>query len=206
MRMKTKILWTIGLAGLLASATQASQEQLAKSIKEAHVEADKTAAQLKAALNAINGLTKQKEGDLRPAYNTYCAEVAKTEAAANWTRTRVQWMGGDGRKYFEDWQKTVNSISNESLRKKAQKRLDSVKRSYGKVEELLQQAGGKFKPLLSDLGDIQKTLATDVTPGGVKALKGTVRSANWNHKLVTEAINAAIKEMEKMEKSLSSQA
>jgi len=204
--MKKKILFTLGLATLLASATQASQDQLARSIRDAHLETSRTDAQLKATLAAINGLTKQTQGDLRPAYNTYCSEVAKTESAAGWTRTRVQWMASDGRKYFQDWQNTINSIANESLRKKSQKRLNSVKVSYDKVEKSLQLASEKFKPFLSDLGDIQKALAADVTPGGVKAIKSTVKSANWNHQFVDKAVKSALKEMEKMEKSLSSQA
>jgi septal ring factor EnvC (AmiA/AmiB activator) len=204
--MKKTTLLTIGLATLLASATQASQEQLASSIKDAHVETTRTADQLKATLGALNALTKQTKGDLRPTYDTYCAEVAKTEAAASWTRTRVQWMAGDGRKYFEDWQGTVNGIANESLRKKAQKRLDAVQKSYNKVEASLQLAGEKFKPFLSDLGDIQKALATDVTAGGVKAIKSTVKSANWNYQYVDKAINSALKEMQKMVKELSPKA
>ena len=204
--MKSKILMTFGLATLLASATQASQDQLARSLKDAQVETTRTSDQLKATLVALNDLTAQKQGDLRPAYNTYCAEVAKTESAAAWTRTRVQWMASDGRKYFQDWQATVNGIANESLRKKAQKRLDTVRKSYDKVEASLQLAAEKFRPFLSDLADIQKALATDVTAGGVKAIKSTVRSANWNHQYVHKAIQSALKEMGRMEKALSPEA
>jgi hypothetical protein len=204
--MKKQILLTIGLAALLATSTQASQEQLAQSIKDAHAETTRTSEQLKATLAALNDLTKQEKGDLRPTYNTYCAEVAKTEAAATWTRTRGQWMAGDGRKYFQDWQTTINGIANESLRKKAQKRLDTVQKSYNNVEASLKLAGEKFTPFLSDLGDIQKALATDVTAGGVKAIKSTVKSANWNHQFVDKAVKSALKEMDKMEKALSAEA
>jgi len=204
--MKTQTLVMIGLATLLASTTQASQEQLAHSIKDAHLETTRTSNQLKATLEAINALTKQTKGDLRPAYNNYCAEVVKTGSAAELTRTRVQWMGGDGRKYFQDWQATVNGISNESLRKKAQKRLNSVKTNYDKVETSLQEAGDKFKPFLSDLADIQKSLASDITAGGVKAIKSTVKSANWNHQFVNSSINKALEGMDKMEKALSAEA
>jgi hypothetical protein len=131
--------------------------------------------------------------------------VAKTESAANWTRTRAQWMASDGRKYFKDWQATIDPIANESLKKKAQKRLNTVQTSYNKVEVSLQQAAEKFRPFLSDLGDIQKALAADVTPGGVKAMKSTVSSANWNHQYVDRAVKAALKEMDKMVKALSAE-
>jgi len=204
--MNKKFLLTIGLVTVLASATQASQQQLAASIRETHVETSRTAEQLKATLAAITAMTKQTKGDLRPAYKAYCEEVTKTEAAAAWTRTRVIWMAGDGRKYFQDWQATIDGISNASLKKKAQKRLDSVKASYDKVETSLKEAGEKFKPFLSDLSDITKALATDVTAGGVKAIKGTVSSANWNLQYVDKAAKAALKEMGKMEMALSTEA
>jgi DNA repair exonuclease SbcCD ATPase subunit len=204
--MKKQTLMMIGLASLLACAAQAGQEQLANSIQEARAETSRTSEQLKSTLTALNALTAQKKGDLRPAYNSYCAEVTKTEAAAGLTRTRVKWMGGDGRKYFQDWQKTIDSIANESLRKKAQKRMDAVRKDYDQVEASLAQAGEKFTPFLSDLGDIQKALAADVTAGGVKAIKSTVKSANWNLQFVEKAVKSALKNMDKMQKALSSEA
>lgn len=204
--MKLPTLFLIGLAALLVTPTQGSQEQLARSIEDAHAETIRTVEQLRATLDALNALTKQKTGDLRPAYTTYCSEVAGTEAAAAWTRTRVQWMGSDGRKYFQAWQSTVNGIANASLQRKAQKRLNSVKVSYDKVEGSLRLAGEKFKPFLSDLADIQKALAADVTAGGVKAIKSTVSSANWNVQFVDKAVRSALKEMDRMKSSLSSEA
>jgi hypothetical protein len=204
--MKKQILFVFGLTALLALPGQASQQQLATSIREAHLETTRTDAQLNATLSALNALTAQKKGDLRPAYNTFCSEVSKTEAAAGWTATRIQWMAGDGRQYFQSWQGTISGIANKSLQKKAQKRLDAVKLSYDKVEASLKQAGERFKPFLSDLADIQKTLATDVTAGGVKAIKSTVRSANWNEQYVDKAVKAALKDMDKMQKALSSEA
>lgn len=200
-------LLVIGLTILLPCATRAGgQAQLASSILEARGETIRTSDQLKATLSTLTALTKQKEGDLRPAFNNFSAEIPRTEAAADSTRTRARWMSSDGLKYFADWQNTINGIANTSLQKKAQKRLDKVKASYDKVEASLQTAGEKFNPFLSDLKDIQKILSTDVTAGGVKAIKGTVRSANWNHQYVDKAIKSATKEMDKMEKALSSQA
>jgi hypothetical protein len=203
--MRRQILLVIGLATLLTPVMQASQEQLATSIKEARLEAGRTSDQLKATLDALTALTKQKEGDLQPAFKAFTAEAAKTETAANWTRTRVDWMAGDGQEYFTGWQKTIDGIANESLRKKAQKRLDTVRKSYDKVGASLKNGAEAFKPFLSDLADIQKALSKDVTPGGVKAVKGVVRDANWRYESVSFAITSALKEMQKMEKALSSE-
>ena len=205
--MKKQNLFMIGLATLLASATQAySQEQLAKSIQEARAETARTSLQLKATLGALNGLTQKTEGDLRPAYNTFAAEVTNTEAAAETTAARVKWMDGEGQDYFKEWQNTITTIANKSLRKKSQKRLESVRSDFDEVKKELKEAGVKFKPFLSDLSDIQKTLASDVTAAGVKSVRSTVKSANWNYQSVDREINSAIKELEKMAKALSPEA
>ena len=205
--MKKQSLYMIGLATLLASATQAySQEQLAKSMREARDETARTSLQLRTTLGALNALTQKTEGDLRPAYNTFAEAVTNTVAAAATTAARVQWMDGDGQQYFKDWQNTITSIANESLRKKSQKRLEAVRADFDDVKKELKEASAKFKPFLSDLSDIQKTVAMDVTAAGVKSVRSTVRSANSNHQSVDRAINSAIKELEKMAKSLSPEA
>lgn len=204
--MKYHPLLLLGLLAVLGGTTQASQEALASSMKEARLEATRASEQLKAALDALNGLTKQTQGDLRPAYQTFATQIPKVEAAATWTRARVQWMQGDGRRYFGDWQKTVDGLGNESLRKKAQKRLDAVQKSYDKVLTTFQASGEQFRGFLSDLGDIKKTLALDVTPGGVKAVRSTVSHANWNYQGVNRSMQSALKELLKMEQALSPEA
>lgn len=205
MNIKT-LLTALGLAAILVSAAHANQELLATSIKETRVEAGRTRDQLAATLAALTALTKQEKGDLRPAYQAFTAEIPKTEAAANWTRVRASWMQGDGLQYFTGWQKNIDGINNPSLKKQAQKRLDSVKKSYGKVLASFKEAGEKFKPFQANLADIQKALANDVTASGVKALRGTVSDANWSYKAVNRSINDALEEMKKMEASLSSEA
>ena len=205
--MKTKtLLTTLGLTTLLLGTAHANQEQLAASMKETRLEAGRTRDQLTATLATLTALTKQDKGDLRPAYQAFTAEVPKIEAAAASTRARVAWMQGDGLKYFSGWQRTIDSINNESLRKKSQKRLDATKKSYLQVMASFQEAAEKFQPFLADLGDIHKVLSTDLTASGVKGLRSTVSDANWRFKAVNRTINDALEEMQKMEKSLSTEA
>lgn len=205
--MKTKtLLTTLGLTTLLLGTAHANQEQLAGSMKETRLEAGRTRDQLTATLATLTALTKQEKGDLRPAYQAFTAEVPKIEAAAASTQARVAWMQGDGLKYFSGWQRTIDSINNESLRKKSQKRLDATKKSYLKVMANFQEAAEKFQPFLADLGDIHKVLSTDLTASGVKGLRSTVSDANWRFKAVNRTINDALEEMQKMEKSLSTEA
>ena len=210
MKMKTiSMFYALALGAALVvpqrAAAESAQSKLAHSVAEIRTETANTRDQLQATLVALNALTKQQKGDLRPTYNAYVAEVKKTHSAANWTVSRVTSMQGASKDYFGGWQAEINSINNESLRKKAQKRMNSVKKSYDNATSALMEAGQKFKPYLSDLDDVEKTLANDVTPGGVKAVKGTVSDANWNMKKVRSSIADALEELDDMQKSLTSQ-
>jgi Protein of unknown function (DUF2959) len=204
--MKVRTMLTACLMALLASVTQASQEELATSMKATRVEADQTRDQLATTLAALTTLTKQDTGDLRPAFDAFTAEIPKTEAAAAATGARVTWMQGEGAKYFDDWQATISSINDESLRKKSQQRLDAVKKSYAKVTAEFKAAADKFRPFLTSLADIHKVLSTDLTASGVKGLRSTVNSANSDYKSLDRSMNSALAEMSNMEKELSPEA
>jgi Protein of unknown function (DUF2959) len=204
--MRAKLLLAIGLAALMTSSAQASQEQLATSMKETRLEADQTRNQLATTLAALTTLTQQKEGDLRPAYDAFSQELPKTEAAGTATQMRVTWMEGEGMKYFEDWQATISSINDESLRKKSQQRLDAVKKSYTKVTGQFKEAAADFTPFLADISDIQKVLSTDLTAGGIKGLRSTVNKANSDYKKLDRTINDALEEMMDLERQLSPEA
>lgn len=214
--MKHRILGSVcalAIAALAVGSNQANaqeskespQAKLASALKDIRLETIKTRDQLQAAVDAINAFTKQKAGDLQPLYDTYVDEVKKTHDAAESTRARSTNMKESSADYFGTWQTEVGSINNTSLRKKAQKRLDAVRKNYDGVINSLVEATKAFKPFLSDLDDVQKTLANDVTAGGVKAVQGTVNNANANQRIVLKSINDAIRQLAEMEKQLSTQ-
>jgi len=190
----------------MAYSTQADQEGLAASIKQAREEATMTASQLTATLSALNTLVGQTKGDLNPAFQAFRAEIPKTQNAAAATHARLETMSREKAQYFAEWQKAIDGINNNSLQKKAQKRLKTASEHYAEVEADLAKAGEKFRPFLSDLADVEKALSMDVTARGIKNIKSVVRSANWNYNSVAGSINSALKEMDKLEKDLSSQA
>jgi ABC-type transporter Mla subunit MlaD len=181
------------------------QTKLADSVALIQTETTATRDQLEATLGALNALTKQQKGDLQPTYDAYAAEVKKTHAVAAQTAARIIAMQDASKEYFDAWKAQINEIKNESLRAKATKRMDAVQKNYNEVIKSLQEATERFKPFLSNLDDMQKMLANDVTPGGVKAVRGVADDANWTMKKVRSSISDAIEELGDMAKSLSSQ-
>ncbi len=190
------------LALLTAGVARAGQQELAAAIGETRSEVMQTRDQLQATVDAIDALTKQKSGDMRPAYDKFVAARAKTQTAGDITRNRADKMSNEAGTHFSTWQKEIDGIANASVKKKAQRRLESVQRSYNKVLAQMKEAGSRFRPLLSDLTDIEKALANDLTPGGVKSVRSSVSDARWNLKSARSATSDALTELASMEKSL----
>jgi hypothetical protein len=203
--MKRTYILAFALATVTAWTVQASQEKLAASINETRLETIRTRDQLQQTVHALKDLTTQKKGDLRETYNTFAAEVKNTQAAAAWTAARAQSMESAGKQYFGDWQASLIGVSNNSVRKKGLKRLEETRKDYDKVVESLKEAAQKFKPFLSNLDDVQKAMAQDVTPAGVKSIRGIASDAESNVKKVSRSINSAVEELDRMEKALSSE-
>ncbi len=190
----------------MAVEASASQEKLAASIQSTRDEVIATRDQLQATVNSLDALVKQTEGDMKPTYNAFVADVAKTQADSDKTSKRAGTMEADAQSHFSTWQKEIDGIANEKLRKKAQTRLAAVQKSYGKATAELSAASTSFAPFLSDLADVKKILANDLTPGGVKAIKGTVSKAKFDLQAVRSHLFDAIKELDGMQKSLTTTA
>lgn len=187
---------------LQGSISHAGQEKLAVKTAATSTELIRTRDQLQITMEALTALVRQKQGDLKPAYANYCAEVAKTKAAADWTRETARDMATNSVVYFDAWARESDEISNQNLRKLSLKRMDKVQRNYQKANAALEAAAAKFAPFLSDLSDIQKVLSKDLTAGGVKSLRRTVSSAELNLGYLRRSVDAASTRLNELSESL----
>jgi uncharacterized protein YhaN len=185
-------------ASALATSAQASQEKLAAKITETSQQVGGTRDQLQATMDALSALVGQKGGDLKPAFEKYRAEVEKTKSAAVATRATAADMQKQSAAYFGEWEREIATVSNEKLRKNAEKRMGAVKANYTEATKSLGAAGEKFSPFLSDLADIEKILANDLTAGGIKAVKRTVSSAKFNLGIIRRSIQSAMDNLDKV--------
>ena len=148
-------------AGLQASADRIGQGQ----------------GKIDTTLTNLNDLVNHP-GDLATQFKKYSGSVSDLESSAKDISSKVASMRGKGDEYFKAWDEQAAQIKNEDIKNRSaqrkaemQKRFTDIKMSYTEASEL-------FKPFLSDLKDIQTALATDLTTGGVSAIKGAADKAN----------------------------
>jgi hypothetical protein len=196
------VVWTLAL--FTAGSAWAGQEKLGAAMRDTRDEIGQTRDQLQTTVDSISALVSQKKGDLRPAYEQFEAQVAKTQAGAAATRARAQRMETEAATHFSAWRTELDTINNAKIKAKGVKRLEAVEKSYNRVTKQIQEAAEKFDPYLSDLADMKKMLANDLSPSGVKALRGTVGDAKFHLTFVRRPLNDAIQDLDKMQKTLTS--
>lgn len=207
--MKTTTLVRFALVAFAAgacSALFAGQEALAASIKESRTETILTHNELVANLNALNALVSQKEGDLRPAYVAFTDSLKGTRAASERTIKRVAGLQAEGEKHFSTWQAEVETINDEGIRNRALKRLAAAKANWNGAANALQEATVQFPALLGYLADIEKALSYDLTPAGVKSVRGASQSANDAFTRIQSLTQKAVNELDELTASMSSMA
>ena len=198
---KSMLVIMLGVAVACLPA-EAGQEKLAADLAKTSQEVGRTRDQLQSTIDVLTKLVGQKSGDLKPAFEAYRAEVVKTKKVAEATTATAVEMQKQSDAYFGEWQKEISGVSNASLRKKGQKRMDAVKKNYTEAAKSLETAAGKFAPFLSDLADIDKILTNDLTAGGIKAIKSTVSSAKFNMTNVRRSIQTAMTSLNEMSAQL----
>jgi Protein of unknown function (DUF2959) len=206
--LKSSLLATFAVAAtcLLPNPAQAGQEKLQAKIAETSQEVGRSRDQLQTTMDVLSALTSQKGGDLKPAFEKFQAEVAKTKKVAEATRATSTDMQKQSASYFGEWEKEIAGVSNAKLRKKAEKRMAAVKENYTDAIKSLDSAAGQFGPFLSDLADIEKILTNDLTAGGIKSIKGTVSSARFHMTGGRRSIQTAMDNLNKMAARLKSDA
>lgn len=148
-------------AGLQASANRISQGN----------------AKIDAALSALNDLVNNPS-DLVAQFKKYGGAVNDLESSAKDVQSKVAAMRSKGNEYFKAWDQQTAQINNEDIKNRSAARKEEMQKKFTDIKMSYTEASEAFKPFLSDLKDIQTALSTDLTTGGVNAIKGAADKAN----------------------------
>jgi len=133
----------------------------------------KGGSQIDDSLAALNDLVSNPQPDLTIQFNAYALAVDNLDATAKDVAAKNQAMQAQGAAYFEGWDNEIATMQNEDIRNRSEARRNEVAARFAKISQQYADARAAFQPFMSDLRDVQKSLATDLTSGGVSAIKDT---------------------------------
>jgi hypothetical protein len=116
--------------------------------------------------------------------------------AGDKARARAQTMRQNGQAYVARWEKEMDSVTNPELRAGAAARRQKVKANYDEIVATGRTVRDAYTPFLKDLQDIQRALASDLTPAGVAAASGAMDKTKVDGATLNERLDVLIAKLD----------
>jgi hypothetical protein len=172
----------------------AESNKATTSMKDTRTELVKAKGQVNNAVAALDKLSAG--GNLQQNFKTYTAAVKDVQTAGDKARARATAMKENGRAYVAKWEKEMDQVSNPELRAGAAARRQKIKANYESILASGRSVRDAYQPFLKDLQDIQRALASDLTPGGVSAAAPAIDKTKSEGMALNERIDALIAKLD----------
>jgi hypothetical protein len=125
----------------------------------------------------LNDLVSHPYPDLRKQFAKFNASVNDLGESERDIAGKAGEMKAQGADYFASWDRESAQIQNEDIRGRSETRRNEVASRFDRISQQYDETKAAFRPFMSDLRDVQKFLSTDLTTGGLAAIKDTAAKA-----------------------------
>lgn len=178
----------------------AESNKATTSMRDTRQELVKSKAEINDAVAALDKLSAGQ--NLPQTYKQYTAAVKDVQAAGDRARARATAMKENGRAYVAKWEKEMDQVSNPELRAGAAERRQRVKANYESIVTTGRTVRDAYQPFLKDLQDIQRALASDLTPAGVGAASAAIEKTKGEGAVVNERIDTLIAKLDEVSQGM----
>lgn len=197
--LATLVAWMAGCA----STGYEKGEKTASNVQNAANEIGALTGKIDKALASLTDLVEKPQPDLRPQFKQFISNLEAMESSAKRIGSARQAMGRGGKEFFAKWDAQLAQIKNEDIKARSLARKAEVEQELAAVKAKYSKATDDFKPFLSDLQDIRKFLSTDLTPGGLSAIKPTATKAEQDSSRLKVSVNQLADSFKKLGLALS---
>jgi hypothetical protein len=131
----------------------------------------KGSGQIDVSLAALHDLVSNPQPDLRKQFDVYVHSVDNLGSTAKEVTESTEAMKVQGAGYFAGWDHEIALMQNEDIRNRSEARRSEVAAKFDRISRQYDAASLAFQPYMSDLRDVQKYLSTDLTGGGLAAIR-----------------------------------
>ena len=192
-------LTTLAAAALLAGCgTPSGYKQADKTgegIADFRAEIGKGKQAIDAAMKSLDQIALTATTDPRKAFEQYSKSVANLESTAAKARKRSQDMKEQGKAYFAQWEKQMAEVKNAEIRNLAAARKAKLQETFDTIAKVAGPLKSQFDPWMSDLKDLEKYLANDLTIAGVDAAKSLIAKTEDEGRDVQKSMDALVAEL-----------
>jgi len=179
-----------------SASTAAALTQSSKMITKGSTLIDESLADL-------NDLVSNPYPDLRQQFKRFDNAVNELGDSAKDIASKAGEMKSQGADYFARWDKESARIQNEDIRSRSETRRNEVASRFDRMSQQYDASRTAFLPFMSDLRDVQKFLSTDLTTGGLAAIKDAAAKATQDAVPVKESLGQLSDEFKSLGLSMS---
>ena len=151
----------------------------------------------------LNDLVSNPYPDLRQQFKRFDNAVNELGDSAKDIASKAGEMKSQGADYFARWDKESARIQNEDIRSRSETRRNEVASRFDRMSQQYDASRTAFLPFMSDLRDVQKFLSTDLTTGGLAAIKDAAAKATQDAVPVKESLGQLSDEFKSLGLSMS---
>ncbi|WP_163337603.1 DUF2959 family protein [Desulfopila sp. IMCC35008] len=176
--------------------------EAADSIQDVEQEAIVVRERVNATVKALDNMFTNK-GNLKKQFKTYIKSLDELESQEKRTRKRIKTMASRKADYLKRWESQMATIDNKTLRQTAQQRRRSVEEMFANVKKEMEAADRVFDPFIQKLKDIQTAMNMDLNRNGLNAVRSVAVEAKEDARKINGRLDAAISELSRAVKALS---
>ena len=176
----------------------------ADSYREAAWQVHDAGMDLELTMNSLNNLVNKPAADLKPQFVRYGRALDRFRDSADRNDKAAEQLAEKNSKYLENWDRELGEMNFEAIRARSEARKAEVMGHFEAVNRRYTEARSVIQPLVQYLDDIRHALDTDLTPGGLEAIKPVVMKANENAGKVQAALGRLTTELAASSTSMSS--
>lgn len=156
-----------------------------------------------ATLADLNDLIANPNPDLRKQFDRFNDTVDRLNVSVRDVIREAGEMKAQGANYFARWDVESAQIQNEDIRSRSESRRNQVAARFDRISQQYDETKTAFQPFVSDLRDVQKFLSTDLTSGGLAAIKDVAAKATNDAVPVKDALAKLAEEFKNLGLSMS---
>lgn len=147
------------------------------SIHEVDLEIKKMTTHIDGTSSALESLFLAGEPDLKKHFQDYTGNLKNLNAQGALLIKRVDEMKASSMAYFAEWEKQGDVYTNPQIRQLSAERRAKLAAIYARVPEAGAGIKGAYLNSKTNLNEIQLYLSTDLTVGGVQAIRPVAQQA-----------------------------
>jgi Protein of unknown function (DUF2959) len=191
-----------GAAGCKSGSNYETANDTATGLQASADRVTMTQGQVDSTLESLNDLVNSPT-NLPVQYVKFSDSVNNLQSSAKDVDARVKAMRAKGNDYFKEWDAQSAQIKNEDIKSRSEARKQEMQERFTKIKMSYTQVSDAYHPFMSNLKDIQTALGTDLTVGGVTAVKGAAEKANQDAVPLKKSVDGLAAELKDLGAAMS---